>query len=150
MYVSRFKIISLNDFSRLIRLCQRLDVVLDSEDGSGDVGKPDKVPALTQGQRDAAVASTKNKRQNGKKSKSDENPHQQSHVTTRPSKRTLQVINIWKADTAFRFETAYLTSVNLNLYRFNFDIHFSEILFFLPLLAKLWPIWPAGQAAPES
>ena len=105
MHVSRFKIISLNDFSRLIQLCQRLDVVLDSEDGSGDVGKPDKVPALTQGQRDAAIASTKNKRQNGKKSKPDGDPHQQSHVTTRPSKRTLQVINIWKADTAFRFET---------------------------------------------
>jgi len=83
-------------------LCQRLDVVLDSEDGSGDVGKPDKVPALTQGHRDAAIASTKNKRQNGKKSKPDGDPHQQSHVTTRPSKRTLQVINIWKADTAFR------------------------------------------------
>lgn len=81
-------------------LCRRLDVVLDSEDGSGDVGKPDKVPVLTQGQRGAATASINNKKQNGKKSKSDGDSQQ--HVTALPSKRTLQVINIWKADTAFR------------------------------------------------
>ena len=88
----------------MFQLCRRLDVVLDSEDGSGDVGKPDKVPVLTQGQRGAATASTNNKKQNGKKSKSDVDPQQHLHVTALPSKRTLQVINIWKADTAFRFE----------------------------------------------
>jgi len=83
-------------------LCRRLDVVLDSEDGSGDVGKPDKVPALTQGQRGATAASAHNKNPRGKNSKSDGVPQRHPHVTTLPSKRTLQVINIWKADTAFR------------------------------------------------
>ena len=65
-------------------LCQRLDDILDSQDGSGDVGKPDKVPPLGKNHQKAVP--------NGG----------HKPLTTLPSKRTLQVINIWKADSAFK------------------------------------------------
>jgi len=55
-------------------LCRRLDRVL--ADGSGDIGEPDKAPPENDGKRHS--------------------------LTSTPSKRTLQVINIWKADSAFR------------------------------------------------
>ena len=64
-------------------LCRRLDGVLDSGDGAGDVGKPDKVPP-----------------KNSKMSKI--KVGEGGSLTTIPSKRTLQVINIWKADSAFK------------------------------------------------